>query len=78
MDINTFVEDIVKHLVDHPDELSVTSVAGEKVTVYEIRVNPADLGKVIGKSGRTIRALRTLVGAVSARSGIRSMLEIVE
>ncbi|MDP8246661.1 MAG: KH domain-containing protein [Candidatus Tritonobacter lacicola] len=78
MEINVFVEDIVRHLVDNPEELSVTCVEGEKVTVFEIRVNPSDVGKVIGKNGRTIRSLRTLVGAVAARAGIRSMLEIVE
>ncbi len=78
MDINAFVENIVKHLIDNPEELSVTHVEGEKVTIFEIRVNPSDIGKVIGKSGRTIKALRILVSAVAARSGIRSMLEIVE
>lgn len=78
MDIVEFVENIVKHIVDYPENLSVTRVEGEKVTVFEVRVNPSDIGKVIGKSGRTVKALRTLVGAVAARSGIRAMLEILE
>ncbi len=79
MEITEFVQNIVKHLIDYPEELTITQVEGEKGAVFEIRVNPDDIGKVIGKSGRTVKALRTLVGALAARSGIRgATLEIVE
>lgn len=79
MEITEFVRNIVCHLIDYPEELSITRVEGERGAVFEIRVNPADLGKVIGKSGRTVKALRTLVGALAARSGIRgATLEVVE
>lgn len=73
-----FIEDIVKHLVDHPDQVSVSEVDGEKTTVYELRVGPGDLGKVIGKKGRTAGAIRILISAASAKKGKRAMLEILE
>ena len=73
-----FIETIVKNLVDHPDQVSVAEVDGEKTTVYELRVGPGDLGKVIGKKGRTASAIRTLISAASAKKGKRAMLEILE
>jgi predicted RNA-binding protein YlqC (UPF0109 family) len=73
-----FIESIVKNLVDHPDQVSVSEVEGEKTTVYELRVGPGDLGKVIGKKGRTASAIRTLISAASAKKGKRAMLEILE
>lgn len=73
-----FIEIIVKNLVDHPDQVSVSEVDGEKTTVYELRVGPGDLGKVIGKKGRTASAIRTLISAASAKKGKRAMLEILE
>ncbi|HVP37474.1 MAG TPA: KH domain-containing protein [Terriglobales bacterium] len=73
-----FIETIVKNLVDHPDQVSVSEVDGEKTTVYELRVGPGDLGKVIGKKGRTASAIRTLISAASAKKGKRAMLEILE
>jgi hypothetical protein len=73
-----FIEDIVKHLVDHPDQVTVSEVEGEKTTVYELRVGPGDLGKVIGKKGRTAGAIRILISAASAKKGKRAMLEILE
>ncbi len=73
-----FIESIVKNLVDHPDQVSVSEVDGEKTTVYELRVGPGDLGKVIGKKGRTASAIRTLISAASAKKGKRAMLEILE
>ena len=65
-------------LVDNPDEVSVKAVEGEQVTVLELRVHPSDLGKVIGKQGRTAKALRTILSAASAKSGRRVILEILE
>jgi uncharacterized protein len=71
------VETIAKALVDHPDEVAVVEVDGE-VTVLELRVAPQDLGKVIGKQGRTARAMRTLLRAVGMKSRKRFVLEILE
>ena len=72
------VERIARQLVDQPDEVAVTQVDGEKTTVLELRVAPDDLGKVIGKQGRTARAMRTLVGAAGEKQGKRYVLEILE
>jgi len=73
-----FVEFIAKHLVDKPDEVKVSEVEGERTTVYELRVGEGDLGKVIGKRGQTAKSIRTLLGAASAKSGKRAVLEILE
>jgi len=74
-----FIEVIVKHLVDKPDEVQVTEVKGERVTVYELHVGEGDMGKVIGKRGQTASAIRTLLNASSAaKKGNRSILEILE
>ena len=73
-----FIESIAKQLVDHPDSVAVTEVEGEKTTVYELRVNAEDLGKVIGRKGQTAKAIRTIIAAVSAKEGKRALLEILE
>ena len=74
-----FIEYIVKNLVDIPDQVKVVEVKGESVAVYELRVGPGDMGKVIGKRGKTITAIRTLLNAVSAaKHGSRSILEVLE
>ena len=73
-----FIEYVVKALVDHPNEVSVTQIDGEKTVIFELRCNPSDIGKVIGKSGRTIKSIRTLLGAAAAKANMRAMLEIVE
>ncbi len=78
MDMKSFVEFIAKHLVDKPDEVQVTEVEGERVTVYELRVGEGDLGKVIGKRGQTAKSIRTLLAAASAKQGKRAVLEILE
>lgn len=78
MDMKNFVEFIAKHLVDKPDEVQVTEVDGERVTVYELRVGEGDLGKVIGKRGQTAKSIRTLLAAASAKQGKRAVLEILE
>jgi predicted RNA-binding protein YlqC (UPF0109 family) len=72
------VEFIARSLVDNPDAVRVNEVEGEKTTVYELRVGPGDLGKVIGKKGQTARAMRILVNAASAKLGKRAVLEILE
>lgn len=74
-----FIEFIVKHLVDKPDEVQVKEVKGERVTVFELHVGDGDMGKVIGKRGQTALAIRTLLKAVSAsRKENRCILEIIE
>ena len=72
------VEQIAKALVDTPDAVSVTEVVGEQTTVLELRVDQTDLGKVIGKQGRTARAIRTLLGAAGMKLRKRFLLEILE
>lgn len=72
------VEDIAKALVDNPDQVSVTEVEGEQTTVLELRVAQPDLGKVIGKQGRTARAIRTILGAAGMKLRKRFVLEILE
>ena len=73
-----FIEYIVKNLVDNPDEVSVVEVEGTRTTVYELRVGEGDLGKVIGKEGKTAKSIRTILSAAAARQGKRAVLEILE
>jgi predicted RNA-binding protein YlqC (UPF0109 family) len=72
------IEDIAKALVDIPEEVSVQVVEGEQVTVLELRVAQSDLGKVIGKQGRTARSIRTILGAAGMKLNRRFTLEILE
>jgi predicted RNA-binding protein YlqC (UPF0109 family) len=72
------VESIAKALVDHPDQVQVKAIEGEQVTVLELRVHPEDLGKVIGKQGRTAKSIRTLLGAAGMKLRKRYTLEILE
>ncbi len=72
------VEFIVKSLVDNPDKVLIEEVEGEKTTVIELRVDPSDLGKVIGKQGRTARAVRTILNAAGIKKNKRVVLEILE
>ena len=72
------IEFVVKTLIDHPDELRIAEIEGERAIVFELRCHPDDVGKVIGKSGKTVGALRTLLSTVAARQNRRAMLEVVE
>ena len=72
------VEQIAKALVDQPDTVDVREVEDEQTTVYELRVAKEDLGKVIGKSGRTAKALRTILSAAGMKLNKRYVLEILE
>ncbi len=72
------VEMIAKALVDNPEQVVVTEIEGEQTTVLELRVAPSDLGKVIGKQGRTARCIRTLLGAAGMKLRKRFVLEILE
>lgn len=76
--LKELVEYIAKSLVDNPDAVQVAEVDGEQTTIYELRVAKEDLGKVIGKQGRTARAMRTVLGAASTKLKKRSVLEILE
>jgi uncharacterized protein len=76
--VKTLVTEIAKALVDMPDEVTVREITGEQVTVLELRVAPTDLGKVIGKQGRTARSIRTLLGAAGMKLNRRFTLEILE
>ena len=69
---------IVRFLVDHPEEVEVKEVEGEQTRVLELRVAKQDMGKVIGKQGRTARAIRTILSAASAKMEKRTVLEILE
>lgn len=72
------VEYIARNLVDDPDQVRVNEIEGEKVTIIELRVAQSDLGKVIGKQGRTARAIRTLLNATATKLRKRAVLEILE
>ena len=72
------VEAIAKALVDHPELVQVRAVEGEQVTVLELRVHPEDLGKVIGRQGRTAKSMRTILGAAGMKLRKRLTLEILE
>jgi predicted RNA-binding protein YlqC (UPF0109 family) len=76
--MQAFLEYVVKGLVDHPDAATVTPVERQGVTVYELRLHQDDVGKIIGRQGVTINAIRSLLLAGSARKGLRSSMEIVE
>jgi predicted RNA-binding protein YlqC (UPF0109 family) len=69
---------IAQALVDHPEEVKVTEVEGNQTTVLELKVAKEDLGKVIGKQGRTARSMRTILSAASAKLKKRTVLEIIE
>jgi len=72
------IEYMARALVDKPEDVTVTEVEGEKTTVFELRVSTGDLGKVIGKQGRTARAMRTILNAAGTKLGKRCVLEILE
>jgi predicted RNA-binding protein YlqC (UPF0109 family) len=73
-----FLEYVVKGLVEHPDAVSVTPVQHESSTVYELRLDPSDVGKIIGRQGVTINAIRSLLLAGGAKKGVRCSVEIIE
>ena len=78
MEIKELVSELAKALVDNPEEVAVRPIEGEQVTVLELRVAPTDLGKVIGKQGRTARSIRTILGAAGMKLRKRFTLEILE
>lgn len=78
MSLKELVEFIAKLLVDYPEEVEVYEVKGERTTILELRVAEEDLGKVIGKNGRTARAMRTILSAAATKLNKRIVLEIIE
>lgn len=72
------IEFIVKSLVDNPEQVEIREIQGDKTTIFELRVAQEDMGKIIGKQGKTVRAIRTLLNATAAKARIRAVLEILE
>ncbi|MCK4255927.1 KH domain-containing protein [candidate division WOR-3 bacterium] len=78
MDLKELIVLMAKALVDQPDQVSVSEIDGERTIVFELRVDKTELGKVIGKDGKTARAMRTIITAASMKAGKRAVLEILE
>jgi uncharacterized protein len=78
MPVKEFVEFIAKRLVDHPDQVSLEQEEKENSIVVRLKVDQQDVGKVIGRKGRTAQSLRTLLAAVAAKDGKRAILEIAD
>jgi uncharacterized protein len=76
--VKEVLEYVAKHLVDDPEAVEVTVVEGERSVILQLRVAPDDMGKVIGKGGRTARAIRSIVRAAGTRQGVSTLVEIVE
>lgn len=76
--MQAFLEYVVKGLVQNPDDVSITPVERQGLTIYELRLNQEDVGRIIGKQGVTINAIRNLLTAGSAKKGMRCSVEIVE
>lgn len=72
------LETIVKSLVDAPNEVEITEVNGDKTIIFELRCNAKDVGKIIGKSGKTVGAIRTILNSMAAKQGRKAMLEVVD
>ncbi len=77
-ELTDLIECMAKALVDLPDEVEVSEINGEKTVVFELKVVKEDLGKVIGKQGHTVRAMRTILGAAATKLKKRAVLEILE
>jgi len=78
LELKDLVTYIIKALVDNQDKVQINEIAGDKSIIYELRVGEGDLGKVIGKEGRTARAVRTIITAAAMKQGKRTVLEILE
>jgi predicted RNA-binding protein YlqC (UPF0109 family) len=76
--VKEIIEVIAQALVDQPDQVSVREIGGAHTSILELKVAKVDIGKVIGKQGRTVSALRTILSAVSAKTKKRAVLEVVE
>jgi len=76
--MQAFLEFVVKGLVEHPEAVVITPVDRQGLTLYELHLHPTDMGRIIGKQGMTINAIRSLLAVGSARKGLRCALEVVE
>jgi len=76
--VNELIEFIAKKLVQHPEDVQVRLIEGEEQQNYELRVHPDDMGRIIGKNGRTAKALRTLVSSAATKQDVQAHVEIVE
>ena len=76
--MKALLETIVKSLVDAPNEVQITEIDGEKTIIFELRCNAKDIGKIIGKSGKTVGAMRTLLNSIAAKQGRKALLEVVD
>lgn len=72
------LENIAKALVDAPSEVQITEVDGDKTAIFELRCNAKDVGKIIGKSGKTVGAMRTILSSMAAKQGRKAVLEVVD
>lgn len=72
------LETIAKSLVDAPNEVQITEINGEKTIIFELRCNAKDVGKIIGKSGKTVGAMRTILNSMASKQGRKAMLEVVD
>ena len=73
-----FLEFVLRHLVDYPDEMVLTTSEANKRTIFKLRVRQSDIGKVVGKHGQTILAIRNILNAAAARVGQKAIFEIIE
>ncbi len=76
--MSEIIEMLIKALVDEPEQVEVTESKGEKTTIYEAKVSKNDMGKVIGRGGRTIESLRTIVGACGAKKKQRCIFQVID
>ena len=72
------IETIAKSLVDAPNEVQITEIDGDKTVIFELRCNAKDVGKIIGKSGKTVGAMRVILNSMAAKQGRKAMLEVVD
>ncbi len=78
MFLKELIELIVKGIVDKPDEVEINQIIGEKTLVFEIKANPQDVGKIIGKQGRNVKSIRTIANAAAQNSNKRVIIEIID
>lgn len=76
--MKALLETIAKSLVDAPNEVKITEIDGEKTVIFELRCHEKDIGKIIGKSGKTVGAMRTLLNSIAAKQGRKAVLEVVD
>ena len=76
--MKAILETIAKSLVDQPGDVRITEIEGDKTIIFELRCNAKDIGKIIGKSGKTVGAMRVLLNSMAAKQGRKAMLEVVD